>query len=119
MSPGQELDSAPMTLTRSVQEDYMQLCSLDVLGLSYHPVGDQVNVHEEFKEQLIQREDGGYETSLPWKAEYKERFPSNHQLASNRFQNPIKGLQKQPDLFAVYHAIIQEQLNEGIVERAH
>ena len=118
ISPGQELDSAPMMLTRSVQEDYMHLCSLDVLGLSDHPEGDQVSVHEEFKEQLIQREDGRYETSLPWKAGYKETLPSNHQLAKNRFQNLIKRLQKQPDLLAAYHAIIQEQLNEGIVERA-
>ena len=118
MSQGQELDSAPMMLTRSVQEDYMQLCSLDLLGLSDHPEGDQVSVHEEFKEYLIQREDGRYETTLPWKAGYKERLPSNHQLTSNRFQNPIKGLQKQPDLFAAYHAIIQEQLNERAPEIA-
>ena len=118
MSPGKDLDSSPMMLTRSVQEDYMQLCSLDVLGLSDHPEGDQVSVHEEFREQLTQREDGRYEISLPWKAGCKEILPTNYQLASNRFQNLVKRLQKQPDLFATYHAIIQEQLNEGIVERA-
>ena len=49
MSPGQELNSTAMMLTRSTQEDYMQLCSLDVSGLSDHPEGDQVRVHEEFK----------------------------------------------------------------------
>ena len=49
MSPGQELNSTAMMLTRSTQEDYMQLCSLDVLGLSDHPEGDHVHVHEEFE----------------------------------------------------------------------
>ena len=36
MPPGQELNSIAMMLTRSTQENYMQLCSLDVLGLSDH-----------------------------------------------------------------------------------
>ena len=121
MSPGKDLDSSPMMLTRSVQEDYMQLCSLDVLGLSDHPEGDQVSVHEEFREQLTQREDGRYETSLPWKAGCKEILPNCLQIINWQvidFKNLVKRLQKQPDLFAAYHAIIQEQLNEGIVERA-
>ena len=43
MSPGQELNSTAMMLTRSTKEDCMQLCSLDVLGLSDHPEGDQVS----------------------------------------------------------------------------
>ena len=72
MSPGQELNSTAMMLTRSTQEDYTQLCSLDVLGLSDYPEGDQVRVHEEFKEQLVQREDGKYET-----AGGQEMLPTN------------------------------------------
>ena len=118
MSPGQELNSTAMMLTRSTKEDYMQLCSLDVLGLSDHPEGDQVRVHEEFKEQLVQREDGKYETSLPWKGGGQEMLPTNYELANKRFQNLLKRLEKHPELFATYHQIIQDQLKEGIVETA-
>ena len=76
------------------------MCSLDVLGLSDHPEGDQVRVHEEFKEQLVQREDGKYETSLPWKAGGQEMLPTNYELANKRFQNLLKRLEKHPELFA-------------------
>ena len=105
-------------LTRTTQEDNMQLCNLDVLGLSDHPEGDQVRVHEEFKEQLVQREDGKYETSLPWKAGGQEMFPTNYELANKRFQNLLKRLEKHPELFATYHQIIQDQFKERIVETA-
>ena len=96
----------------------MQLCSLDVLGLSDHPKGDQVRVHEEFKEQLVQREDGKYETSLHWKAGDQEMLPTNYELANKRFQNLLKRLEKYPELFATYHQVIQDQLKKGILETA-
>jgi hypothetical protein len=47
--------------------DYENLCNLDVLGLKDSPAGDQQSVYEEFKEQLISRPDGSYETGLPWR----------------------------------------------------
>ena len=75
-------------------------------------------MHEGFKEQLVQREDGTYETSLPWKAGGQEMLPTNYELANKRFQNLLKRFEKHPELFATYHQIIQDQLKEGIVETA-
>ena len=60
MSPGKEADISSMLLTQTAAADYEQLCKLDVLG-------DQADVYEEFKEQLIRSAEGWYETGLPWK----------------------------------------------------
>ena len=51
MSPGREVDTAPLLLTSSTSVDFDQLCSLDVLGLADSSVGDQLEVYQEFKEQ--------------------------------------------------------------------
>ena len=67
-------------------------------------------MHEEFKGQLVQREDGKYETSLPWKAGGQEMLHINYELANMRFQNLLKRLEKHPELFARYHQLIQDQL---------
>jgi hypothetical protein len=52
MSQGREMNHSYLMLTRSTHEDYMELCSLDVLGLKDPTEGDQTTVLEEFKEQL-------------------------------------------------------------------
>ena len=56
-----------MFLTQTSTVDYENLCNLDVLVLKDSPAGDQQSVYEEFKEQLIRRPDGSYETGLPWR----------------------------------------------------
>eukprot|EP00112_Aurelia_sp_Birch-Aquarium-sp1_P000365 Seg1032.2 transcript_id=Seg1032.2/GoldUCD/mRNA.D3Y31 product="hypothetical protein" protein_id=Seg1032.2/GoldUCD/D3Y31 len=117
MSPGREGKNSALVYTRSSHDDYMQLCSLDVLGVEERPEGDQQSVYEEFKEQLVQREDGRYETSLPWKAAHPA-LPTNETVAKARFNSLMRRLKKQPQLLQAYHTIIQEQLREGIVEVA-
>ena len=49
MSPGYESKLDNVYLTRNSSADYEQLCSLDILGLSDNPEGDQQPVHEDFK----------------------------------------------------------------------
>ena len=117
MSPGREGTHSALVYTRSSHDDYMQLCSLDVLGVEDRPEGDQQSVYEEFKEQLVQREDGRYETSLPWKATHPA-LPTNEAVAKARINSLMRRLEKQPELLQAYHTIIQDQLREGIVEVA-
>jgi hypothetical protein len=95
----------------------MELCSLDVLGLKDRPEGDQATVLEEFKEQLTCREDGKYDTALPWKASHP-KLPTNLNVARPRFQSLLKRLDKQPALLETYHQIIEDQVEQGIVEIA-
>ena len=117
MSPGQGSLQTTLMFARTSHEDYMNMCSLDVLGLEDRPEGDQETVYEEFKEQLVQRPDGKYETSLPWKQGH-DKLPSNFALAKSRFNSLMKKLEKQPDTLEAYHEIIANQLKEGIVEKA-
>ena len=65
-----EIDYTALLLTEASQSDYEELCRLDVLGLSDSPEHDQQEVHAEFLEQLVRREDGRYETGLPWKGNH-------------------------------------------------
>jgi len=59
-----------MLLTQISIVDYKTLSKLDILGLADTPTGDQSVVNEEFKEQLLRREEGWYKTGLPWKGNH-------------------------------------------------
>ena len=117
MSQGREINHSYLMLRRSAREDYMEFCSLDVLGLKDRPEGDQTTVLEEFNEQLTRREDGKYETALPWKATH-QKLPTNLNLARPRLQSLLKRLEKQPAMLETYHQIIKDQEKQGIVEVA-
>ena len=117
MSPGCEMKHSQLLIVRNSHDDYLQLCSLDVLGLEDKAEGDQESVYQEFKEQLTQREDGKYETSLTWKATHPE-LPTNQLVAQRRLQSLLKRLEKQPGLLKKYDHIMKDQLGEGIVEVA-
>ena len=110
-------ESLIFDVNQSTPEDYMGRFSLDILGLEDRPEGDQTTVLEEFKEQLTRREDGKYETALPWKASHP-KLPTNLRVARPRFQSLLKRLEKQPALLETYHHIIEDQVEQGIVEIA-
>ncbi|KAK3730340.1 hypothetical protein QZH41_011251 [Actinostola sp. cb2023] len=80
------------------------------------PEGNQQIVYDEFIEQLDQTEDGWYETGLLWKPGHKT-LPTNERGSIKRLESLLKKLQSKPELFDKYDEIIQEQLDEGIVER--
>ena len=58
MSPPKEIDLSNMFLMQKAVADFKQLCKLDVLGLSDKPSGDQSDMYEEFKEQLLRSSEG-------------------------------------------------------------
>ena len=116
ISPGREVDTSPLLLTRSTSNDYEQLCSLDVLGLTYSPDDDQQAVYQEFKEQLERSPDGWYETGLPWKSNHPE-LPTNETGSRRRLQQLIRKLERDGN-YAKYDEVIQEQIEQGIVEPA-
>ena len=67
ISPGKEFDHHHMLVTQTTQQDYENLCRLDVLGLVDAAEHDQGSVYSEFKEQLVRSPNGWYETGLPWR----------------------------------------------------
>ena len=52
MSPGSKCDNNTMLLTQTAQNDYEDLCRLEMLWLADTPEPDQNMVHAQFKEQF-------------------------------------------------------------------
>ena len=73
-------------------------------------------VYDEFKEQLRRSDEGWYETGLPWKGNHTP-LPNNKEGSLRRLASLVRKLEKNGTI-EDYNAVIQEQLTEGIVERA-
>jgi hypothetical protein len=80
------------------------------------PTGDQSNVYQEFKEQLVRSPDGWYETGLLWKGNHPP-LANNKEGSIKRLGSLVKKLDKQPDMLIKYDSIIKDQLSQGVVER--
>ena len=105
-----------MFLTQTSIGDYEELCRMDVLGLQDTPIGDQDVVHQEFLEQLKCSPEGWYETALPWKGGHPP-LPNNKTGSLKRLASLVQRLKRNGKL-EDYDAIIQQQLEEGVVEEA-
>jgi hypothetical protein len=105
-----------MLLTQTTPSDYENLCRLDILGLKDHPTGDQSNVYQEFKEQLVRTPDDWYKTGLLWKGNHPP-LANNKEGSIKRLESLVRKLDKQPDMLEKYDSIIKDQLSQGIVER--
>ncbi len=112
-----ETDSSHVYFTRTSQNDYKQLFSLDVLGLQEGPIGDLDGVLTEFNEQLTRLPDGRYSTRLPWKAGHPP-LPTNEIPSKARLEGLLRKLERKPEVMEQYHSIIAEQRKQGIVEQA-
>ena len=84
---------------------------LESLGIN----PDEPSVYEEFKKS-VKFVGGRYEVSLPWRPNWTQ-LPSNLHLATKRLQGLLKRLRQHPDVRTEYHAIMQEQLRQGIIEK--
>lgn len=77
-------------------------------------VDSEDTVYDQFKDNVVFNK-GRYEVSLPW----KDNCPSisvNYNLSRRRLLALLRRLKNDPELFASYDAIIQEQLRKGIVQ---
>ena len=84
---------------------------LESLGL----IPNESSVYDDFQQRI--RYDGQrYEVSLPWKEPHL-LLPDNHSLSKSRLVSLLSRLRNDPGVLKEYHAVIQEQLNAGIVER--
>ena len=116
MLSGAEVDSQNMFLTQTSIGDYEELCRMNVLGLQDTPIGDQDVVHLVHLEQLKRSPEGWYETALPWKLGHPP-LPNNKTGSLKRLASLVQRLKRNGKL-EDYDAIIQQQLEEGVVEEA-
>lgn len=84
--------------------------NLESLGIKQ----DEPSVYEEFQKK-IEFKNGRYEVSLPWKP-LQKKLPSNFTLAKKRLLGLLNRLRHNPDIRREYQAVIQNQLQQGIVE---
>ena len=89
---------------------------MDLLGIDEKPNGDQSVVYEEFLEQHSRSPEGLYETGLPWKGDHPP-LPSHKSGSLKRLGSLVQRLKKTGKLDD-YDAVIQEQIEEGIIEEA-
>eukprot|EP00794_Sanderia_malayensis_P002262 gene2262-biopygen2015 len=89
MSQGREGACSALMFTRTPHDDYMQVCSLDVLGVEDRPEGDQQSVYEELKEQLVQRDDGRT-VAKPDLQGISVKFPTIHCIKKKDTKDDIR-----------------------------
>ena len=117
MAPGKGEDSGKLYFAQTTaQEDLKSLYSLDVLGLTDTKEGDQQDVYAEFKEQLMRKPEGYYETRLPWKQNHPD-LPTNEQVSLQRLNANLTKLDRR-DLLQQYDDVMKQQLADGILEPA-
>ena len=99
--------------TKPNLEDFWRLESI---GIMDSPVdSDKVRALKIFNKTL-RFEDERYRVTWPWK-EDKSCLPENRELAFGRFKSLVKKMKSNPQLVDKYDAIIQNQLQLGIIER--
>lgn len=67
-------------------------------------------------QQGIRYNDKRCEVNLPWKVPHL-MLPDNYSLSKSRLVSLLSRLRNDPEVLKEYHAVIQEQLDAGIVER--
>ena len=60
--------------------------------------------------------DGRYSVNLPWK-EHHGALADNYENSVARLASQIRRLRKQPEVFKEYNAVIEDQLQKGIIEK--
>ncbi|XP_055951561.1 uncharacterized protein LOC129987626 [Argiope bruennichi] len=102
-----------------VETDLKRLWELDsflIDGTSENKSRD--NLGDFGKELKIKN--GRYEAPLQWKTnEIKEKLSNNFDVAEKRFIALEKKFNKDQALFERYNAVMQEQVNEGIIQMCH
>lgn len=114
-SIGSDIGTERSFFLTSTQDEFQQMCSLEVLGLSDEMKSDG-EFHETFKENLKRLDDGTYQTRLPWKPDHCF-LSTNKDLAMARLHNTTKKLEKLGKL-EEYNEVMLEQIKDGILEEA-
>lgn len=98
-------------------KDYERLDSLDMLEVKDRGENDQLDVMEDFKENITRRADGHYEVGVPW-IPGSMLTSSNEEAGRKRLQNVNKKLKLTVKLKEEYEKLVQDQLRDGIIKRA-
>ena len=90
--------------------------NLESIGIIDSPSTSDDDKALEMFNNTVKFEDGRYLVTWPWKESHPS-LPDNYQLAVGRLKSTLQRLKKDPHLLQMYSAIIQEQLERGIIEK--
>ena len=85
---------------------------LESLGIQVDSMENDVSDHFA---SSVKMKDGHYEVLLPWR-ECHDPLPTNYDLSRRRLAGLLRRLKQSPVILREYNAIIQTQLERGIVE---
>ena len=91
-------------------KDVHRLWDLETLGIR----DTEDEVHETFKNS-ISFNGIRYSVRLPWKEGHPE-LPSNYSTSLHRLRTQVRKLERDPEILREYAAIIEDQLQSGIIE---
>ena len=98
-------------------QDSQQLYSLDVLGVEDRGENDQLDVHREFKENIVHDINGRYEVKVPW-IPGTQLSETNETQSRLRLKRVERKLEQDECLRKDYEKIIIDQVAAGIIENA-
>ena len=94
-----------------------QFWNLEYIGITDSPrTLDDDKALESF-EETVRYENNRYFVAWPWR-EPRSMLSENYNLARARLKSTLNKLQKDNELLQTYAAVIQEQIERGIIERA-
>ena len=89
--------------------------NLESIGIMDSPVKSDDDKALEMFNNTIKFDNGRYLVTWPWKESCP--LPDNYQLAIGCLKSTLQRLEKNPYLLEMYSAVIQEQLERGIIEK--
>ena len=96
-----------------IAKELRNLWELETIGIA----NEDVSVESERSDIRFDEEHGQYEVAQAWKSEHRE-LGDNHQLAKGRTVSNIRRYKRNDaDLLREYHAIMMNQVNDGVLER--
>lgn len=90
--------------------------NLESIGITNLPLTTDDKQALEIFNSTVKFENGKYLVSWTWK-ESNPSLLENYQLAVGRLKSTVTKLKRNPKLFEMYAAVIQEQLERGIIEK--
>ena len=99
-----------MSQENRLDREVRKLWELETLGIR-----ERDEVYEEFQDSITFN-GTRYSVKLPWKAGHPE-LPDNYKLSLSRLNSQIRKLRKEDNLLQEYDAVIQDQLQRGIIEK--
>ena len=97
--------------TKKLDKALQRFWDLESIGI----IDDEKQVFDQFRDHISFMGDR-YEVSLPWKDPLRD-IPSNYNLSLKRLTSLLKRLKQDPLTFEAYHKVIQEQVDNGMVEK--